>query len=144
MNRDPSSCGIYMIRNIRTNECYVGSSNVISNRLKDHIVQLTNGSHINKLLLNSWNQYGPDCFEFSILELVKDDKELPSREIYWINKTGALTNGFNTKTDQYKRRTLMQVGPELKVKLESLEMGSMNETLQQLLKFYEKQSKNGA
>jgi len=38
----------------------------------------------------------------------------------------------------------MQVGPELKVKLESLEMGSMNETLQQLLKFYEKQSKNGA
>jgi len=54
-----------------------------------------------------------------------------------IQKTNALRSGFNCKTDQFKNRTLMQVGSDLKMDLESLELGSMNQTIQQLISFYE-------
>lgn len=141
MTSGTSMCGIYQIRNVETNECYVGSSHKIFNRLKDHMTQLSKGFHMNKLILDSWKRFGPTKFEFTILEMVSREDDLGTREIYWIEKTGALESGFNTKTDQYKSRSVMHVGADLKLKLESLEMGSMNETIQQLLKFYEKHTK---
>lgn len=133
---NPLLVGIYQIKNTKTGECYVGSSLRIYDRLKAHMVNLLKGTHINMYLLQSWKQYGPESFDFSILEIVTDDKVLSEREIFWIRATGARDRGFNTKTDSYKRHTVMSVGAELKSSLESLQLGSMNDTLQQLIESY--------
>ena len=132
--------GIYQIKNRKTEQSYVGSSFSINNRLKDHMTHLANGTHINKDLQESWNHHGPECFEFSILEILQDKNKIDKREIYWIEKTGALNIGFNTKSDQYKSRTLISIHMQTKHDLENLKMGSMNSTIQHLLRFYKTSS----
>jgi group I intron endonuclease len=98
--------GIYQIRNVKTNESYIGSSRHVFKRLRDHLTFLSRGSHINKILERSWNDYGAPSFIFLCVEEVPDAQLLSQREIYWIEKTQAHRTGFNRKTDQYKRRTL--------------------------------------
>lgn len=132
--------GIYQIKNALTNECYVGSSINVQKRLSDHIKHLASGTHINKLLQNSWKEYGFENFVLGVLEVVENDKDLLEREIYWIQETKALENGFNTKTDQNKHVTVVVVDIETKIDLENLEMGSMQSTVSQLLKFYKHNS----
>ncbi len=133
--------GIYQIQNTKTSECYIGSSIHVFKRLKDHIKHLSTGSHINKLLEKSWKHYGPEVFHFSCVEVVSDASEIPDRELYWIKKTGALNVGFNRKTDQFKHRTLIQVGSTLHGELEQLGLGSMNQTLAHLLRLYEEKKR---
>tara|TARA_Y100000310_G_C20694429_1_gene824477 strand:- start:4266 stop:4694 length:429 start_codon:yes stop_codon:yes gene_type:complete len=133
-----SVIGIYQIKNIVTGESYIGESDSIISRLKDHMTHLARGHHINKLLQRSWDKYGANNHIIKILEVLDDTDRLSEREIFWINATDALENGFNTQTDQYKQRTLMKIDPNTKIELERLEMGSMNKALRQLMKYYKK------
>lgn len=136
--------GIYQIKNTTTGECYVGSSVNIQERLYNHMCNLCKGVHINKLLQESWNRDGPVAFTFSILEAVENRTVLRQREVYWVKKTEALEKGFNTQTDLFKRSTVVVVGMETKKRLENLEMGSMNSTMSQLLKYYRKSGGSAA
>jgi len=130
--------GIYFIRNIQTGESYVGAAKNIQKRLSAHIIDLVGGVHINPLLQESWNTYGPTSFVFGILEIVRAIEELSSREISWIIKLDAVNNGFNVKSNQHKFRTLVKINPETHMGLEELGLGSMNATLANLLKYYRK------
>jgi len=81
--------GIYQIKNITNNKCYIDKSVNIKNRLKRHIRDLKNNNHIyrNKQLdhlQNSWNEDGEENFIFNILEECNKE-QLNEREIYWIN-----------------------------------------------------------
>jgi group I intron endonuclease len=143
MNNEGAVSGIYKIENTRTGECYIGCSTNIQARLKQHLIDLMNEFHINKLLQRSWNIHGAESFVFSVVEVVGDPVFLPHRELYWIQETKALTQGFNTKSDAYKQRTLIQIRPNTKSELEELDMGSMNSTLRQLLKIYRKERGEG-
>lgn len=136
MSAVSSIFGIYQIKNKVTGETYVGSSDNVQKRLKDHMISLARGHHINKMLQRSWKKYGPESHIFEVLEEVQEKNELSNREIFWINKTDSLENGFNTKTDKCKNRTLISIHPETKIELERLDMGSMSETLGQLIKYY--------
>lgn len=136
----PSMSGIYQILNTRSGEKYVGSSTRIYDRLKSHLSFLANGTHINKRLQNAWKQDSPTSFQFSVLEIVADPLLLPQREIYWIRHTGAQNLGFNTKTDLHKEHTSAKVGSDTKKEMENLKMGSMNTTLETLLRFYQQHS----
>ena len=60
--------GIYQIKNKENGLIYIGSSNNIKRRWKDHISQLSKSTHSNMYLQEDWDIYGKDCFEFSILE----------------------------------------------------------------------------
>lgn len=131
--------GIYQIRNEKTGENYVGSSVSIHNRLKKHILDLTNGTHINRALQESWNRDGAASFQFSILEIVGDRDELEEREIHWIKKTDAHSVGFNTKTDQYKGRTHISLNRTTKRDLELLKLGSMDKSIRKLVEWYKEQ-----
>jgi group I intron endonuclease len=62
-------CGIYKILNIKNNKVYVGSSINLSNREYKHFWMLTNNSHDNLYLQNSFNKFGKDFFKFEVLEL---------------------------------------------------------------------------
>lgn len=55
-------CGIYKIVNKVTGQCYVGQSQRIKKRLKEHFRLLRRGTHTNPHLQNSYNKYGADAF----------------------------------------------------------------------------------
>jgi len=78
-------CGIYRIVNRATNECYVGQSQRVKKRLREHFRLLESKKHPNPRLQNSYNKYGSDSF-FSEMEVVVDDlHELDMLEEGFIN-----------------------------------------------------------
>lgn len=133
--------GIYKITNAQTKESYIGSSKNVYSRLYDHMVDLARGYHINKLMQLSWNEHGAQAFTFSVLEEVTVDN-LTDREVFWIKKMRAVEDGFNLKSDQEKRRSFMKIDQETKELLEDLDIGSINVTLEMLLKLYKSKQGN--
>jgi group I intron endonuclease len=61
--------GIYRIKNIITNDCYVGSSVNIERRWKEHKNALKANCHDNQYIQNAYNKYGIDAFKYEILEI---------------------------------------------------------------------------
>ena len=88
--------GIYCIKNTLNNKYYVGRSNNIYKRWRQHKKQLADGDHVNKHLQSAVDKYGIDNFEFSILEIVEEDC-LNEREQHWIKTLSAFgENGYNS------------------------------------------------
>lgn len=88
--------GVYVIRNIITQEVYVGSSINIKKRIKRHRGDLKRGNHANPHLQKSWNEHGSHNFDFSIQEVCIEEK-LIERESHWIKFYESLNpyKGFN-------------------------------------------------
>lgn len=86
--------GIYGIKNKKTNKIYIGQSIKIEKRWDQHKRELRSGKHYNEYLLNSFNKYGENCFDFLILEECLES-ELNFKEEEWINKF--------SKTDLYNQ-----------------------------------------
>ena len=86
--------GIYYIKNLINNKYYIGKSKDILHRFSQHKYYLNNNNHINKHLQNSWNKYGIESFEFSILEEC-EEALLNEREKYWIEYFNSFENGYN-------------------------------------------------
>ncbi len=76
--------GIYLIKNKINNKKYVGSTINFKKRWGQHISALNKNSHDNSYLQKSWNKYGMDNFEFSVIEEVIIN-DLLEREQYYIN-----------------------------------------------------------
>lgn len=76
--------GIYQIKNKINNKFYIGSSDFIRRRWREHTTSLNGNKHCNNYLQFSWNKYGADAFEFLILENCNSDK-LIEREQIWID-----------------------------------------------------------
>ena len=77
------TCGIYMIQNKINNKMYIGQTVNIKERWKDHRAELRGGYHSNKHLQRSWDKYGEESFEFSIL-LECEESQLNTFEEYYI------------------------------------------------------------
>jgi len=75
---------VYCITNTENGKIYIGSSANYKSRKYAHKTQLNRDIHHNKYLQRSWNKYGEECFEFSILEKHIDIPVLIERERYWI------------------------------------------------------------
>lgn len=78
--------GIYKILNLLNGKCYIGSSEYLSRRLKDHRVYLKNNTHPCRHLQNSYNKYGISAFVYGIIEYCEVE-DLLKNEQYWIDKT---------------------------------------------------------
>jgi len=61
------SCGVYIIENILSQKVYVGSSQDIFLRFKQHESRLRRNVHQNTRLQHAWNKYGKQNFKFKIL-----------------------------------------------------------------------------
>jgi len=59
--------GVYQILNTCNNNKYIGSSTRIRKRWIEHESRLKSNKHENPHLQNSWNKYGGDSFEFSVI-----------------------------------------------------------------------------
>ena len=77
---------IYQIKNVITNDIYIGSALSFKKRKYYHIYDLKNKKHHSHILQNSWNKHGEDAFLFSIIEDVTNNSDLLIREQYWIDE----------------------------------------------------------
>ena len=76
---------IYQIKNNVNDKVYIGSSSNISLRWKQHLDLLYYKLHDNYKLQNDFDKYGISNFSFSILEIIKDKKDLLRKEQNWID-----------------------------------------------------------
>ena len=98
-------CGIYAIKNIVSNELYIGSSTNIGNRFKGYIVDTNTGYIINKLTKNLV-EFGLKNFVFSAIELCSREKLL-EREQFYIDKykpTLNSKNAISTRKDHIRSK----------------------------------------
>lgn len=89
-------CGIYCIKNKANGKKYIGSSQNIKTRIRDHLISLNNGSHHSITLQRAWVKYGRDSFDISIVEIVENPDSLLDREQFWIDREGCVgKSGYN-------------------------------------------------
>lgn len=103
------TCGIYCITNAKNGKTYIGSSKNIYHRLKRHQSELRRGIHANPYLQNSYNKYGGDCFNVSLIEEVSVEL-LTQKEQEYINNLKPAYNVTievirNTPSEESRRKT---------------------------------------
>jgi group I intron endonuclease len=76
---------IYQIKNTIIDKVYIGSSSNVSLRWNQHLDQLYYKIHKNYKLQEDYNKYGLSAFSFSILEVIKNKKELFQKEQNWLD-----------------------------------------------------------
>ncbi|HID0768163.1 TPA: GIY-YIG nuclease family protein [Clostridium botulinum] len=93
--------GIYKIEQLSTNKIYIGSSKNIESRWKEHIRVLKNNKHHSWKLQRAWNRSKKESnFKLKIIEKVENNKDLFSREQYWLNFYQSYDeNNFNILTE---------------------------------------------
>ena len=87
--------GIYKIINIKNNKVYIGSSENIDQRIKQHIRELKNNKHHSYKLQIDWNKFGEDNFISELLEEINNIELLRERELYWIKFFNSINEGYN-------------------------------------------------
>ena len=89
--------GVYGIRNTITGKYYVGGSVDIKRRWATHRKELTLGTHTGVKLLRAWQKYGPNTWEWVVLEECQPDKRLLlEREQHWIDTLLSYEDGYNS------------------------------------------------
>jgi group I intron endonuclease len=87
--------GIYIWKNKLNGKVYIGSSDNIKKRWKQHIQTAKSGS--NYKFHQAIRKFGEDNFDKEILELVSQNL-LESREIEWIKKYNSIEEGYNVSS----------------------------------------------
>lgn len=83
--------GIYKITNKNNGKIYIGQSNNIERRKKEHFNNnIYNSSKIDKAIINE----GKDNFLFEVIEECLES-ELDSKERYWIKHYNSFIDGYN-------------------------------------------------
>lgn len=89
--------GIYKITHCATEMVYVGQSNNISARLKQHVKRgLGAEAPTQNKLYPAMKKFGPEAFMFEIIEECDEDR-LDDREKFWQDFFGAKSFGFSIK-----------------------------------------------
>jgi group I intron endonuclease len=89
---DKTNTGIYEIVNLVNGKRYIGSAVNFAGRWSEHRRQLKTKTHHSRYLQRSWDRYGPDAFDFLVIEFC-DPADLIAREQFAID---AFRPEFNT------------------------------------------------
>lgn len=89
--------GIYKIENLINHKVYIGQSKQIEKRFEQHkkTAFLKNDPNYNNLIYKAIRKYGIENFDFEVLEIVPNSKDLNNREVFWISKFDSYKNGYN-------------------------------------------------
>ncbi len=90
----PETCGIYTITNTVNGKVYVGSTVNFASRWYWHKFGLKHGNHGNPHLQRAWNKYGPEMFDFAVVEVCPKES-LDQQEGVWMGDLKAFTHGYN-------------------------------------------------
>lgn len=88
--------GVYQIRCIEENKCYIGSSKDCQERVQKHFSELRFNRHTNKRLQEAFNKYGIEGFIYSIVLYVAKEEDLLTKETEYQTKIG-IDNLYNDK-----------------------------------------------
>lgn len=91
-------CGIYKIVNTATGQCYVGQSQRVKKRLKEHFRLLRGNKHTNPHLQHAYNKYGASSF-YGALEVECDDPD----------EMDALEEAFIKGTAWFEEKTVYNI-----------------------------------
>ena len=111
--------GIYVIKNKINEKIYIGSSVNIKQRISAHKSLLKRNNHWNDHLQSSWDLYGEENFDFSILEETKKDELiLLEREQFWVDyyKSATQECGYNFASN-VERHSGWKQSEEAKIKI---------------------------
>lgn len=86
------SRGIYKIMCAESEKFYIGSSENIEGRWIQHKSRLKHNRHENIYMQRTYNKYGPDCFEYSIVEIVDEMINLLTIEQKYLDELKPLLN----------------------------------------------------
>ena len=98
--------GVYQIRNTVNGRSLVGVSLNLPAILNRHRAQLRLGDHSNRALQKDWNEFGPEAFEFQILDTLQPHDQPdydPSHDLrvleeLWLEKLSPFEDqGYNIK-----------------------------------------------
>ncbi len=89
-----NDCGIYYIKNITTNQIYIGQSKRLRERRNQHFSHLRKNKHENPHLQNSFNKYGESSFDYGVIQYC-DEIDLDPLEIAYMNLFNVKQHGFN-------------------------------------------------
>lgn len=78
----PTQMGIYAIRNLQNARLFLGWSLDVQAMLGRSRFELEHGSHANKALQADWREYGPEAFEFLVLDELKPRPEESAKATY--------------------------------------------------------------
>lgn len=102
MTKSPS--GIYKITNLANNQVYIGQSENMFLRRKQHFVALRHGSHPNAQMQKDYTTQRGHYFRWDVVEYCEINN-LNEREKYWIDKYNSINCGYNQGWQPYKRKT---------------------------------------
>jgi group I intron endonuclease len=93
--------GVYWWRNTVNGKAYIESARNIARRKTAHLRALKANKHHSIHFQHAWNVYGPEVFEFEVLEEIKDEIWLRARETAWLSQlqTFKSENGYNICKD---------------------------------------------
>lgn len=96
--------GIYKITNTITNDCYIGSSKNLEQRLASHKCPSIWNRHPNNQLYQDMQKYGVDKFDFQILANVEPEqlKEAEQQFIETLKPTYNDRNAHGWNIERYK------------------------------------------
>lgn len=88
--------GVYLVRNVLTDEKYIGASSDVEMRWKQHRLRYADVrcKEYHKTLYVAMRYYGLNNFEFSILEECDKDV-LDEHEMFWIAHFNTFLSGYN-------------------------------------------------
>ena len=94
--------GIYKITNLKNGKVYIGQSENIFIRKKQHFSALKHKTHNNKQMQKEFTAQKGRSFRWDVVEFC-DIKELNKREKYWIDQYESIERGYNRGWVPYKR-----------------------------------------
>ncbi len=112
--------GVYQARNKVNGKVYVGSTSKMgfTARWRVHLGHLFKGTHVNKHLQASWDKYGAEAFEFTMLERALPD-DCVAREQVWMDALQA-----NDPKKGYNKRLVARSNLGLRASDETLALMS--------------------
>lgn len=118
--------GIYLIKNTINGKVYVGSTSNLYRRLRfDHYGSLKQGRHKNPHLQASWDKYGEQYFEFSVLELTEECPIiLLEREKYYLDLFKSFISEFGYNKNMIPNSSIgLKRSKETKEKISKSSLG---------------------
>ena len=108
------TCGIYKITNNINNKVYIGCSNNIERRWREHKTHGRTGQYANNhhVLYSAMTKYGIDNFSLEILEECSQ-QEIYDKEKYWIDYYNSYNNGYNMTFGGEGHKEFVKINQEI-------------------------------